>query len=347
MSLDTLNRIYHAVLGCQLLDDPIEFVWHAGEPLLASKDFYREAFKMAKVINSQYNRTFSHGIQTNGTLLDPGWVQLFKEYEIAIGVSIDGPEFVHDRYRVTSKEKGTHSKVMKGIRLLQEAELEFSTISVLTSYALNYVDEIFEFFFENGISKIAFNIDETCGNNTESTMSSSEAVYKYKLFMRRLMELVDCHPGKVTVRELVSTTSAITQNINLNYPVSRSTNTPLEILTFDTQGNFSTFCPELSGANSKEYNNFVMGNIWNNKIEEILENLVFKKVNELVQKGVERCKHECDYWHFCGGGCPSNKFFETGSFESTETLHCQIHQKSTVDTVIEYLESKLIDKTAV
>ena len=118
-------------------------------------------------------------------------------------------------------------------------------------------------------------------------------------------------------------------------------NRPLRILNVDWEGNFSTFCPELTAATSEKYGNFVMGNILTDRLESIFDNEVFKLVNAEVDAGLKMCELQCEYWQYCGGGEPSSKFFQHRRFDVMETTTCKIHKQGTVDAVLEYLEHRL------
>src|SRR5579862_7910824 len=189
MPVEVMRRIYSEVFRCKQFGDPITFVWHAGEPLSVPPNFYREAFDLALRINAPFGRKFSQNIQTNATLINSTWIELFQQYSVGVGVSIDGPAFIHDQQRVTRSGSGTHAKVMAGVKQLQDAHIPFNVIMVLTRFALDYPDEVFNFFVDNGIEAIGFNIDELEGMNQLSSNQSENALEKYKAFMRRFVDL--------------------------------------------------------------------------------------------------------------------------------------------------------------
>jgi uncharacterized protein len=56
-----------------------------------------------------------------------------------------------------------------------------------------------------------------------------------------------------------------------------------------------------------------------------------------IKKGVEKCADECLYFDLCGGGTPSNKFYENGSFATSETMECKLHKQVLLDTVFQKL----------
>ncbi len=68
---------------------------------------------------------------------------------------------------------------------------------------------------------------------------------------------------------------------------------------------------------------------------------MFQKVNAEIQRGVARCESSCDYWTYCGGGSPSNKFFEFGHFDVAETTACRIHKMATLDVLVSFIEQHL------
>src|SRR3989442_3702939 len=153
MDITTLELVFRQVLATRYLADPVQFVWHAGEPLVVGVDFYRTAWALASRIAKEYGRTFSFGVQTNGTLIDESWCRLFHELPMLVGVSLDGPAFIHDAHRVSRSGRGTHSKVLEGVRTLQSNRIPFTVISVLSRRSIKHPDAIFDFFVDNRIEE--------------------------------------------------------------------------------------------------------------------------------------------------------------------------------------------------
>ena len=343
MSPATLEKIYTAVFECPLIRDPITFLWHAGEPLAVGHAFMEQAFALSAEVNQRYQRTYTHNIQTNGTLLDARWVDIFQRYAVGVGLSLDGPEFIHNQQRVARNGRGTHQQVIRGVKLLQEAGIQFEVIMVLTYLALEYPDEIFDFFDLHQIKGLALNIDEIEGVHRSSSYDQSGAAERYRRFMKRFLARIWESPGKMRARELYSMIPFIVD------PKTRigdgdsfnNTNVPLQIITFDYRGKYSTFCPEFSGTKSTNYGDFVMGDVHTDPIENIFQNEVFRQVNTDVQRGVDLCRSTCQYWSLCGGGAPSNKYFETGRLDVAETKHCRIHVKVLADTILDVLSEHL------
>ena len=103
---------------------------------------------------------------------------------------------------------------------------------------------------------------------------------------------------------------------------------PMRILTIDTSGNFSTFSPELIGMKDEKYQDFNFGNIYKDSFTSIKNNEKFNIVFNEITKGIKKCYESCEYFNLCGGGAPSNKLYENGTFNSTETNKCNSKQNN-------------------
>jgi len=113
---------------------------------------------------------------------------------------------------------------------------------------------------------------------------------------------------------------------------------PFGILSVDWQGNFSTFSPEMLGVQTSEYGPFAFGSFLDGGLESALTNKSFLSVLGDTKAGVERCRRECSFFNLCGGGAPANKYFENGSFNSTETAYCRHVIQLPISIVLEDLE---------
>jgi uncharacterized protein len=88
------------------------------------------------------------------------------------------------------------------------------------------------------------------------------------------------------------------------------------------------------------YGNFIFGNVFQHALEDIFKEPKFIEVNQEIQQGVLKCLKSCPYFMFCGGGNPSNKLSENGTFNCTETKACQLRVKMATDAMIEHLEKQ-------
>lgn len=340
---EVIDRTIELVLRSGLVKERVSIVWHAGEPLAVPIAFYEDAFARFKAKAPEI--TFTHCIQTNGTIIDQRWCDLFVEHGVNVGVSIDGPAFLHDRHRKDRRGRGTHESVMRGIEALKANSIPFHTISVVTADSLNHADEIFEFFLNLGAFQVGFNIEELEGTHGSSSLLEDRGD-KVEAFFRRLYRLQKESTQYLPIREFHRAYSAIA---NVCCTEERGVNQqaePFKILSIDWNGNISTFSPELLGSARAEYNNFCFGNVQRDDLESLAQNQLFLRLAAEIRAGVEKCANECEHFAFCGGGAPANKFYENGTFASTETMYCRHTIKAPLEIVLSDLEQQLGIDTA-
>lgn len=343
MSTSVLKKTIENVFASGMVKEGLTIVWHAGEPLAVPISFYEEAFEAINNLSVDTDK-ISHSIQTNGTLINDRWCEFIKRHNIRIGLSIDGPQFIHDAHRKDRLGKGTHDRVMEGVRCLRKHGIDFHVIAVVTEQALDHPDEVFQFFLDNDIRQVGFNIEEVEGTNQSSTLSESSAELKVKKFFERIFYLQKQAKGVIRIREFDRAFQAILASSNLRgIDASRFNDqtAPFSIISVDTEGNFSSFSPELLGMKSAEYGDFSFGNMMVDELSSIGQTDKFNRVLQDIQRGNQICSQSCEYYFLCGGGAPSNKYYENGTFASGETMFCRNSVKTPLDIVLADLEFSL------
>jgi uncharacterized protein len=335
MSETTLERTFEKVFASPFLSEHLTVLWHAGEPLVPGVPYYEKAFAIIDRLRPQ-GLAISHSIQTNATLLNRQWVDFFRANDVRVGTSIDGPADLNDRSRKTRAGGGTFAQTMRGIRLLQENDYPFHVITVLTRESLRQPQRLFDFYVENSISRVGFNVEEIEGVHATSSLSVDDADGAVRDFYDTFMRLIETQGAKIEVREFVGAFDAIANPTNVHYgnPLAE----PLRTLSIGVNGDIGTFAPELLGYGSERHGELVFGNINDNEIADVLRNPKFIAVSNEVARGQERCRTSCQYFSICLGGSPANKLFENGTFDSTETLFCRLSKKAVIDVVLGRME---------
>jgi uncharacterized protein len=230
---------------------------------------------------------------------------------------------------------------MRGITLLQQNDIQPSIIMVLSQYALDYPDEVWQFFAEHGLTHLAFNVEEIEGVHQHSSLAGDETFTRYKRFFRRLLELREQCENPPFVRELDRLLKRIRSTDRYaDRKAGGQENEALAIVSFDSEGNVSTFSPELLTMTHPESGHFRLANVFGGTLEDMFTSQKFVDMNAQIQRGVSRCKESCQYFAFCGGGAPSNKLCENNAFDTTETMRCKLGKQAIVDAVLDYLENK-------
>jgi uncharacterized protein len=337
MPLDTVRQVFDWVFSSGLVREPFGLLWHAGEPLVMPIDFYEQAIALLDRTNRD-GVTVYHSFQTNATLIDSRWCDFFRRHDVHIGVSVDGPDFLHDRCRRTRQGGATLDRVLRGIRLLDEHQVPFFALTVLTAESLAYPDELFDFYRANGITSVGFNVEEIEGPNVTSSLLGPGMRERFRRFFRRFVDLACAADPPLQVREF-ETSLAVLRGDRYGPGSRTQENKPWAIVNVDCDGNFSTYSPELLGISSPRHGSFALGNVARDSLADVLRSQHFLALEEEIARGVEMCRQECPYFAFCGGSAPANKYFENGTFASTETLSCRLHRKVCLDVVLAWLEN--------
>jgi uncharacterized protein len=338
MSQATLERAFERVFSSPFLSKHLTVLWHAGEPLVPGVAYYERAFATLNRLKPE-SLAVSHSFQTNATLLDDPWVDFFAAHGVRVGVSIDGPAWLHDRVRRTRNGGGSFAQVMRGIRALQDRAYPFHVITVLTRESLRYPHELFEFYVQNGMTQIAFNVEEIEGDHLTSSLADKDADAQVRAFYEAFLGLMDADKAKLKVREFVGAFGAIANPASATY--GNPMTDPLRTISIGVNGEIGTFSPELLGYGSERHGTFVFGNVHVDAIADVLNNPKFLAVNAEIERGLDRCRRSCEYFEICLGGSPVNKLFENGTFDSTETLFCRLSKKAVIDVVLHHIEGSL------
>ncbi len=332
----TLHNLFSQVFASGWVEGGLSVVWHAGEPMVLPIAFYRDAFAMIERLRPR-DVTVVHSFQTNGTLIDAAWCAFFAEARINLGVSIDGPKHLHDRNRVTRAGRGTFDRTIGGIRLLRQHAVPFHVISVLSSQSLAAPAEMFEFYVEEGIERVCFNVEESEGDHASRSFADPGVETAYYRFLSEFWRLSSASPGKITfLREIEH---ALEQIIRPKEALFRNPLVePFAITSMDWAGNISTFSPELLGLKNPAYEDFVLGNINRDTLVDLKHCPTLARMRADIDAGVAMCRERCEYFSVCGGGEPVNKLAENGSFASTETTYCRLTRMRATDLVLDALE---------
>jgi uncharacterized protein len=153
MSDEVLENYIRQNINAQPGENVI-FSWQGGEPTLLGLDFYRRAIELQQHYGP--DKRIENTFQTNGIILNDEWCSFLAEHHFLIGLSIDGPEHLHDQYRLNKGGKGTFKEVMRGLDFLNKNRVEFNTLTVVQRHNSEYPLEVYNFLKEIGSGFMQF-----------------------------------------------------------------------------------------------------------------------------------------------------------------------------------------------
>ncbi len=324
-----------------LLGDVLDIVWHAGEPLVLPAAWYDEA--IAAMATAAGPRTrLQHALQTNATLIDDAWCELFARQHIAVGVSVDGPALLHDSQRRTRGGGGTHARVQRGIAALRARGVSFHAIAVVTAATLHDPTAFFDWFEDQGIHDLACNIDEAEGVHARSSLQGHEAAHAAFIAMALQRTLA----GPLRVREIVQARQLLARPLprwrwrDECHP-DNSQVIPLALVTVRADGSWGTFSPELPGQRWPGFGDFLLGNVHHAGFVQALASPGFARLWADLRDGLRACARDCAHHAWCGGGAPANKLYEHGHLRGSQTLYCRSMLQRPFDAVLAHAEHRL------
>jgi len=152
MSLEVLEETIRQALGYG--GRQVNFGWQGGEPTLMGLDFFRKAVELQD--RHGRGKRAANGLQTNGLLLDREWARFLRENGFLVGLSLDGPEEIHDRYRRTAAGRGTWKDVVAKARMLLEEGVMTNALVVVNDHSVHFPREIYGFLKGLGLTHMQF-----------------------------------------------------------------------------------------------------------------------------------------------------------------------------------------------
>jgi uncharacterized protein len=133
----------------------VSFGWQGGEPTLMGLDFFRHAVQLQRRFGQQ-GQSVGNGLQTNGLLIDDEWCAFLKQFKFLVGLSIDGPREVHDRYRSSRGGQPTWEKVARAARLLLQSGVATNALAVVNEFSARFPEEIYAHLLSLGFRHLQF-----------------------------------------------------------------------------------------------------------------------------------------------------------------------------------------------
>ncbi|MBN1319523.1 MAG: anaerobic sulfatase maturase [Thermoleophilia bacterium] len=336
MAGDVLEAFVKKYIAAQ--DGPeVQFVWQGGEPLLAGLDFYSKAVRLQHKYAA--GKKIVNAMQTNGTLLDDDWCRFLKEHDFLVGLSIDGPEDVHDRYRVGPDGAGTFGRAMEGMGRLREHGVPFNVLASVTGASSKKPSEVYNFFKNHGVTHIQFApVVERLPDASERTMglrhatpvtdwSAKEAKEVTDYTVRPLdygdfligvfNEWIDGDVGSVFVMNFEW---ALASWLKLPASYCIFGRTCGDALAIERNG-------DIYSCDHFVYPQYRLGNIVRDSPRELLELPAQKRFGQNKADKLPRYCRECDVLFACNGECPKNRFALTPDGEPGLNYLCAGYKK--------------------
>lgn len=278
----------------------VHFAWQGGEPTLMGLDFFKTIVQLqTKYLPKGWSCT--NALQTNGTLLTPEWGEFLKKNRFLIGISIDGPAHLHDVYRVDKGQRPTHDKVMRGLKLLQEYNIEYNVLCVVNNVNGDHPLEIYNFFKEHDVEWIQFipAVEHLGGTNVTHRTVGAE---QWGTFLTTVFdEWVKKDIGKVFIQTFEE---AVRNEAGVPGGLCVFQETCGDALAMEHNG-------DLYSCDHFVLPEFKLGNILDKPIHELAILPEQTEFGNAKRDTLPEYCRSCEVLSLCHGECPKNRFIET------------------------------------
>lgn len=295
------------------------FSWQGGEPTLMGLDF----FERAVCFQGKYARSgqkISNALQTNGVNLSDEWCRFFKENNFLIGLSVDGPEKLHDAYRHDKAGKPTFSRVMRGLELLKKHKVATNALTTVHAANAPFPLEVYRFLRDQAEVEFIQFIPIVERDNQTGYQEGNRVTHRsisatgYGQFLIGIFdEWVHRDVGQVYVQIFdVALASWLGQ-----------------------PGALCVFAPTCGTALALEHNGdlyacdhfvepkYLLGNIREHSLADLTGSSPQLKFGRDKLDKLPRFCLGCEVRFACHGGCPKNRFLRTPKGEPGLNYLCQ------------------------
>jgi uncharacterized protein len=334
MSDELLEEFIEQYMNSQTMQQVL-FTWHGGETLMRNISFYKKALELQR--KYARGRQVDNCIQTNGTLLNDTWCKFFKENNFLVGISVDGPQHLHDKYRRAKDGRPSFHNVMKGIALLKKHGVDFNVMGVVNDYNVDYPLEFYHFFKEIDCRYIQFSpVVEKVDGELASWNVPAE---KWGDFLIAIFdEWVKKDVGKFFIQYFDSALA--------NWVGEQ----PGLCIFAKTCGHAGVmeFNGDVYSCDHFVYPKYKLGNIKQKTLTELMYSPQQVKFgNDKADTLPKQCK-SCKYLFACNGECPKNRIIQTADGEDGLNYLCEGYYKffDHIAPYMDYMKKELQNKRA-
>lgn len=291
----------------------ISFSWHGGEPTILGLDYFRKIVSLQRK-HLPPGRRITNGIQTNGTFLDEEWCRFFAAEGFYVGLSLDGPQELHDRYRVTKGQKPTHKQVKRAFQLLKQHRVHCDVLCVVHDHNVHYPTTVYRFFKEIGVQYLQFlpyvePVEGAEGGVTHNTVPAEA----FGSFLCAVFdEWVRHDIGRVVIQLFDEATRPA---LGVEHALCIFRETCGDVPVVEHNGDFFS-CDHFVDPEHH------LGNIHETPLVEMLESPAQREFGRAKRDALPRYCQECEVLDLCNGGCPKDRFIRTPDGEEGLNYLC-------------------------
>jgi uncharacterized protein len=294
-------------------DSVVRFSWHGGEPTLLGLDYFRKIVALQRK-HATAGRRVINGIQTNGTLLNDAWCRFLAAEKFAVGISLDGPQGMHNRYRLKKDGRPTHEKAIRGYRLLQQHRIPCEILCVVSACNVQHPLRVYRFFRQLEAAYLTFlPLVERRPGHPKGVSDRTVSAEAWGQFLCDVFDEWVTHDiGRIKVQIFEE---AARPALGLGHTLCIFKQTCGGVPVVEQNGDFYC-CDHFVDVAHR------LGNICTTPLVELLESSEQRAFGRLKLETLPPYCRACSVRAMCNGGCPKNRLIETPDGESGLNFLC-------------------------
>jgi len=291
----------------------ITFSWHGGEPTILGLDYFRKIVALQRK-HQPHNQRIVNGIQTNGTLLNEGWCHFLAAEGFTVGLSLDGPQQMHDRYRLTGGQDPTHKEVMRGYKLLRQHRVPCDVLCVVHAENVKHPTEVYRFF--KGIEAPYIGLlplvepQQDAEGGVSWRTVGAEALGEFLCTIFDEWKSQDIARVKVQIFEEAARTA-----LGQEHALCIFRKTCGDVPVVEHNGDFFS-CDHFVDAEHR------LGNIRNTSLAGLIDSPAQRAFGQAKWGTLPRHCQACEVLDMCYGGCPKDRILQTPDGEAGLNYLC-------------------------
>ena len=311
MSFDLLERLIRRYIEAS--EGPVvSFTWHGGEPTLAGLDFYRKAVELERKYLPRGWQVWNN-LQTNGLMLNDEWCRFLAENRFDVGLSIDGAQYVHDRFRRDRGGNPTYDRVRRAAARLQKAGIQPDLLSTVTSASAEDPLGVYRGLRELSTGWVQF-IPIVVRTEDGGVTPDSVTPEGYGRFLCEVFrEWVTHDLGRLDVQLF-----AETARIMAGGEASLCWMAPVcgRVLVAEEDGSVYS-CDHFVDSEHR------IGDLRTGRLDTMVTGEAQTRFGEAKRSTLTSECRRCPYLRFCGGGCPKDRFGVSADGEAGQYWLCE------------------------
>jgi len=300
--------------------DTVQFAWQGGEPTLLGIPFFERVVDLQKKYAN--GKKIENALQTNGTLLDNEWGDFLARNRFLIGLSIDGPQELHDAYRVDKGGQPTFARVMRGLEILKKHGVDFNTLTVINRKNSYRAHEVYRFLKQIGSKYLQFiPVVEQVAEEPDPN-----GLVLLKPYSRRKTTVSDWSVEPLQFGRFLQQVFDLWVMQDVGRIFVQIFDVALESW-YGLPQSLCVFAPECGRALAVEHNgdlyscdHFVypenrLGNLMERPMESLISSSQQARFGAAKATALPSDCQKCDVRFACNGECPKHRFTQTASGE--------------------------------